>query len=102
MASAVRAGPRVDATFSVATGPKSHVTGASGMPMASTLVLDRRLIPPGWKSAVEWKRLDPWAIACAGHSRNQRKSAGSPQPQMVTDVGCVDHACHHSTIDKAR
>ena len=63
MARAVRVGPSVDATFSVATGPKIHVTGASGMPMASTLVFDNRLMPPGWNSAVEKNGLWPWARA---------------------------------------
>ena len=39
MAVADRAGARVRATFKVATGPKSQVTGASTTPTASTLVL---------------------------------------------------------------
>ena len=63
MASAERAGPSVEATFKVATGPKSQVTGAKGMPMASTLVLASRLMPPGWNRAVEKKGLWPWANA---------------------------------------
>ena len=50
---AVRAGPSVEATFKVATGPNSQVTGASGMARASTPVLESRLIPAGWNSAVE-------------------------------------------------
>jgi hypothetical protein len=63
MARAEKAGPSVNATFKVATGPKSQVTGAKGMPMASTLVLASRLMPPGWNSAVEKKGLWPWASA---------------------------------------
>ncbi len=63
MASAERAGPRVNATFKVATGPKSQVIGAKGIPMASTLVFASRLMPPGWNSAVEKNGLCPWANA---------------------------------------
>ena len=37
----------------VATGPNSHVTGASTMPMAKTDVLERRSMPAGWNRAVE-------------------------------------------------
>jgi hypothetical protein len=53
MARAERAGPRVEATFMVATGPNNHVTGASTMPMAKTDVLERRSMPAGWNRAVE-------------------------------------------------
>ena len=53
MVSAESAGVRVEATFNVATGPNSQVTGARGRPMASTLVFDKRSMPAGWKSAVE-------------------------------------------------
>ena len=53
MEMAESAGPKVDATFMVATGPKSQVTGASGIPMPRMLVLDGRLIPDAWDMAVE-------------------------------------------------
>ena len=53
IARAVAAGPRVDATFNAATGPNSHVTGASGIPRTRTLVFESMLMPVGWKSAVE-------------------------------------------------
>ena len=53
IANAERVGPSVDATFKVATGPNTHVIGASGTPMASIPVFDSRLIPPGWNSEVE-------------------------------------------------
>jgi hypothetical protein len=43
----------VEATFMVATGPNSHVIGASTTPMASTLVLESRFIPDGWNNAAE-------------------------------------------------
>src|SRR6185437_11573675 len=92
----------VDATFNVATGPNSQVTGASGIPMASTLVFDSRLNPPGWNSAVENHGFTPWAMAYAGHSRNHMNSAGSPQPQVAVADGWVDQTCHHSTTDSAR
>lgn len=62
-ARAERAGARVEATLRVATGPKSNVTGMSGMPIPSTLVLDSRLMPPGWKRAVEYSGLWPWVRA---------------------------------------
>ena len=41
----------------VATGPNNRVTGVSGTPMASTLVLASMFIPVGWKMAEEYKRL---------------------------------------------
>ena len=47
MASAERTGARVRATFNVATGPNSQVIGASVMPIASSPVLVKRLMPPG-------------------------------------------------------
>ena len=50
---AVRAGVRVEATLSEATGPQIHVTGTSGRLSPMTDVWARRLIPVGWKSAVE-------------------------------------------------
>jgi len=53
MANADSAGARVAATLSVATGPKSQVTGASTTPKASELALDSRLIPTGWNIAEE-------------------------------------------------
>ena len=53
MARAESAGARVRATFKVATGPNSQVTGASTTPIPSSLVLASRFIPPGWNMAVE-------------------------------------------------
>jgi len=53
IANAERVGPSVDATFKAATGPNTHVIGASGTPMASIPVFDSRLIPTGWNRAVE-------------------------------------------------
>ena len=49
----MRGGPRVEATLNDATGPNSQVTGARGTPTASMPVLESRLMPAGWKSAVE-------------------------------------------------
>src|SRR5580692_5885311 len=46
-------GPSVDATFRVATGPKSHVTGAKTVPTNNVLVFDSRSIPEGWNIVVE-------------------------------------------------
>jgi hypothetical protein len=63
MARAERKGERVSATFNVATGPKIHVTGASGMPMPTTPVLDKRFTPVGWKRAVEYSGLRPAEMA---------------------------------------
>ena len=63
MASADRAGLRVRATFKVATGPKSQVTGASTTPMPTSAVLDRRFTPVGWNRAVEYSGLSPWEMA---------------------------------------
>jgi hypothetical protein len=53
MASADMAGARVRATFIDATGPNTHVTGASTTPRASSDVLPSRFTPPGWDIAVE-------------------------------------------------
>ena len=53
MAIAERTGLSVSATFSVAIGPKIHVTGDKGTPIASTPVLAKRLIPCGYPMAVE-------------------------------------------------
>jgi hypothetical protein len=47
MASAESAGLRVRATFSVATGPKSQVTGANTRLNANSLVFARRFRPFG-------------------------------------------------------
>ncbi len=51
MERAESAGPRVEATFSVATGPHSHVTGASGIPMARTLVFDEQVDAGGMEQS---------------------------------------------------
>src|ERR1700728_2060571 len=80
---AVRAGVMVEATLSDATGPQIHVTGTSGRLRPVTEVWASRLMPLGWKSAVEKKGFCPWASAVAGHWKNHRNSAGSPQPQSV-------------------
>ena len=53
MDSADNAGARVSATLRVAIGPNSHVTGASRIPMATTLVLASRFTPTGTCMAVE-------------------------------------------------
>ena len=63
MASAEAPGLRVSARFNVATGPKAQVTGASTMPIPTTPVLARRLMPPGWNRAVEYSGSSPWARA---------------------------------------
>ena len=47
MAMADSSGASSSETFMVATGPKSHVTGISGTPKASTLVLASRFVPWG-------------------------------------------------------
>ena len=102
MASADRAGARVRATFIDATGPTAQVTGARTTPRATTLVSSSRLMPPGWKSQVEYRTSWPWARAYAGHWKNHRKRAASPQPQVVVDVGWVDHTPHHRPTASAR
>ena len=63
MASADSTGLRVRATFKVATGPNSQVTGASTTPMPTSAVLESRLTPLGWNSAVEYSGLSPWEMA---------------------------------------
>ena len=63
MAKADSAGLSVRATFSVAMGPNSHVTGASTIPRPTSAVLDNRLIPPGWKRWVEYSGFVPWDMA---------------------------------------
>ena len=63
IASADRIGPSVNATLSVATGPKSHVIGASTTPIATTLVFAKRLTPCGWLTNVEKNGLRPCVIA---------------------------------------
>ena len=50
---AVRAGVSVEATLSDATGPQIQVTGTSGRLSPVTDVCASRLMPVGWKSAVE-------------------------------------------------
>ena len=55
MARAERTGARPRATFKVAIGPNSQVTGARTTPMPTTAVLDSRLIPAGWNRAVEYR-----------------------------------------------
>ena len=50
---AVSAGVMVEATLSEATGPQIHVTGTSGRLSPVTDVCASRLMPVGWKSAVE-------------------------------------------------
>ena len=99
---AVSAGARVEATLSDATGPQIHVTGTSGMLSPVTEVLASRLMPVGWKSAVEKKGLCPCASAVAGHWKNHRNNAGSPQPQRVWVVAPSDQAWAHNTKPTAR
>ena len=94
---AVSAGASVEATLSDATGPQIHVTGTSGMLSPVTEVLASRLMPVGWKSAVEKNGLCPCANAVAGHWKNHRNRAGSPQPQRVCVVAPWDHAWAHNT-----
>ena len=67
-----------------------------------TEVWASRLIPVGWKSAVEKNGFCPCASAVAGHWKNQRKSAGSPQPHSVWVVAPSAQACTHSTNPSAR
>jgi hypothetical protein len=93
---AVSAGVTVEATLSEATGPQIQVTGASGRLSPVTEVCASRLMPPGWNSAAEKNGFCPWASAVAGHWKNHRKSAGSPQPQSV----CVDPPSDHALIQR--
>jgi hypothetical protein len=93
---AVSAGVSVEATLSAATGPQIQVTGTSGRLSPVTEVCASRLMPPGWNSAVEKNGLCPWASAVAGHWKNHRKRAGSPQPQSV----CVDAPSAQALIQR--
>ncbi len=99
---AVSAGASVEATLSEATGPQIQVTGTSGRLRPSTEVCASRLIPPGWNSAVEKNGLCPCASAVAGHWKNQRNSAGSPQPHSVWVVAPLVQAWIHRTKPRAR
>ncbi len=101
-AKAVSAGVTVEATLSDATGPHIHVTGTSGMVSPVTEVWASRLMPLGWKSAVEKNGFCPWASAVAGHWKNQRNSAGSPHPHRVWVDAPSVQACTHSTNPTAR
>ena len=99
---AVSAGVIVEATLSEATGPQIHVTGTSGRLSPVTDVCASRLMPVGWKSAVEKKGFCPWASAVAGHWKNHRNSAGSPQPHRVWVEAPSAQACTHRTNPRAR
>src|SRR5579871_1989409 len=99
---AVSAGVRVDATLNEATGPQIQVTGTSGKLRPVTEVCDNRLMPPGWNSAVEKNGLCPWASAVAGHWKNHRNSAGSPQPHRVWVVAPSAQALIQRMIPSAR
>ncbi len=94
-------GARVSATFNVATGPNSQVTGASTTPAASTEVFERRLTPTGWCRTVVKNRLWPWVIAYAGHCRYQIIVAASPHPQVVVDVGWLDQTFDQMNSESA-
>ena len=87
----------MSATLVEATGPKSHVTGASTTPTSVPEVLDSRLAPSGTLTAPEKNRLCRCAMAQAGQAVNQTCCAGSPQPHVSVDDGCPDQTCHHST-----
>jgi hypothetical protein len=95
---AVSAGASVEATFSEATGPQIQVTGTSGRLRPVTEVWASRLMPSGWNSAVEKNGLCPWASAVAGHWKNQRNRAGSPQPHRV----CVDAPSAQALIQRMK
>ena len=99
---AVSAGVMVEATLSEATGPQIHVTGTSGKVRPVTEVCANRLMPPGWNIAVEKNGFCPWAMAVAGHWKNHRKSAGSPQPQSVWVVAPWAQACIQRMNPKRR
>ena len=92
----------VEATFSDATGPQIHVTGTSGTLRPVTEVCDNRLMPCGWKSAVEKNGFWPCDNAVAGHWKNHRKSAGSPQPHRVCVLAPSAQACTQSRKPSAR
>ncbi len=96
------AGVRVEATLSEATGPQIQVTGTSGRLSPVTDVWASRLMPPGWKSAVEKKGFCPWANAVAGHWKNHRNRAGSPHPHSVWVVAPSTQACTHSAKPTTR
>ena len=96
-AQALSAGARVSATFVDATGPNSHVTGASTTPTSVPDVFDSRFAPSGTFTAPENSRLWRCAMAEAGQAMNQTSWAGSPQPQVSAADGCPDQTCHHST-----
>ena len=63
MASADRAGLSVRATFSVAIGPNTQVTGASTMPKPTSAVFASRFTPVGWNRYVEYSGSMPCWIA---------------------------------------
>ena len=90
------------ATFIEATGPNTQVNGARTTPRASSEVLANRFTPPGCDIAVEYSGSSPWARAWAGQAKNHRNRALSPQPQVVVDVGWLDHTSHHTTNASAR
>ena len=94
---ALSAGANVEATLRAATGPQIQVTGTSGMLSPSTEVCASRLIPWGWKRAVEKNGLCPCASAVAGHWKNHRKRAGSPQPHSVWVEAPRVHASPHNS-----
>ena len=94
----VSAGVSVEATLSEATGPQIQVTGTSGRLRPATEVCASRLMPPGWNSAVEKNGFCPWASAVAGHWKNHRNSAGSPQPHRV----CVDAPSAQAWIQRTK
>src|ERR1700722_16458512 len=92
----------VEATFSAATGPQTHVTGTSGRLSPVTEVWANRLMPCGWKSAVEKNGFWPWDKAVAGHWKNQRKRAGAQQPHRVWVLAPSAQACTHRRKPRAR
>src|ERR1700722_19331032 len=99
---AVSAGVIVEATLSDATGPQIHVTGTSGTLNPVTDVCASRLMPLGWNSALEKNGFCPCASAVAGHWKNHRNSAGSPQPHRVWVVTPSTQACTHRRNPSAR
>ncbi len=98
----MRAGVNVEATLREATGPQIQVTGTSGTLSPMTDVWANRLTPVGWNMAVEKKGFCPWARAVAGHWKNQRNSAGSPQPHSVCVVAPWVQACSQTPKPRAR
>ncbi len=99
---ALRAGATVAATLSEATGPQIQVTGTRGRLMPVTDVCVNRFRPVGWKRAVEKKGFCPWAMAVAGHWKNHRNSAGSPQPHSVWVVPPSVQACTQTRKPRPR